>query len=290
MLQEQEPSHSRIKRIATSARDFVDHHQYTIAFGGSALVAGAGAVVLGKVNPLEAVGVTSFGVGVGFIDDNVEFIIKGVNKTRTRIAARKNKHREHTNLDTIITGGEEMPVETVPAHVDRVYEDPLVLPEGIIYLPDLIIENKANGEMEELLDSTKRLMVGYGTREITRLMTPLKESQTLSLVILDSSTMGIPDGSTTEQVWKRIAELGFENELPPQAGIFAAIEAAKGNIRVEIGKQLVVVMKPILVHGTPSVLLVEHDHTGALGVYGNSAFPDVPCFYKGARYLAGLRK
>lgn len=289
MLQEQEPSHPRIKRIATSARDFVDHHQYTIAFGGSALVTGAGALVLGRVNPLEAVGVTGFGVGVGFIDDNAEFIIKGVNKTRARIAARKNRRREHTNLDTIITE-EEMPVETIAAYADKVYNDPSVFPEVAIYLPDLTIENKTNREMEEQLDSTNGLMVGFGTKEIIKLMTPLEVSQTLSLVILDSSTLGIPDDSTTKQVWERIAELGFENELPPQAGIYAAIEAAKGNIRVGIGKQLVVAMKPILVHGSPSVLLIEHDYTGALGVYGNSAFPDTSCFYKGTRYLAGLRK
>ncbi len=90
-----------------------------------------------------------------------------------------------------------------------------------------------NTAVGNLLDSTRGLNVAGAARTMIELMPPFEMPTGLSFMISDASK--------AEQIWGKP-----ENRLSPEAGIFLAIEAAKGNMQqLEIGKRYVIVMEPI---------------------------------------------
>lgn len=118
-------------------------------------------------------------------------------------------------------------------------------PEGAIRLPDITTVGMSNEEMERLADSARGLHVGVWGRDIIK-RAPIapKEPLTLSPVALDARTMGIRDEHpTTKKVWDKAKEFG--DRITAEEMLQIAIEAAKGNIQVEIGKPLVGIMEPV---------------------------------------------
>lgn len=119
-------------------------------------------------------------------------------------------------------------------------------PEGAIRLPDIATVGMSNEEMERLADSTIGLHVGdWGRNVIKRAPTASKEPLTLSPVVLGNArAMGIRDKHpTTKQIWDKAKVFG--DRVTAEGMLQIAIEAAKGNIRVEIGKPLVGIMEPV---------------------------------------------
>jgi hypothetical protein len=125
-------------------------------------------------------------------------------------------------------------------------EATLTFPEDAIRLPDVQTVGMSNGEMERLADATRGLSLGTWGRDILkRAPTTSKEPLTLSPVILGNSrAMGIRDEyPTTKQVWEKAKKFG--DRVTAEEMLQIAIEAAKGNIQVEIGKPLVGIMEPV---------------------------------------------
>lgn len=138
------------------------------------------------------------------------------------------------------------------------------IPEGAVLLPDITMLSMSNEEMEKLADSTIGLNVGTWARDIIqRARTASSEgSQMLSLTALDSRTMGLrANYPTTKQVLERTKKFG--DKISAEAMVKLAVEAAKGNIQVEIGKPLVGVMESITdSDGHPSVLAIARRRDG----------------------------
>lgn len=136
-------------------------------------------------------------------------------------------------------------------------------PEGAIRLPDITTVGMSNREMEELAGATRGLNLGdWGRDVLKRAPVASKEPQTLSPIVMDAHTMGINgDYPTTNQVWEKAKEFG--DRVTAEKMLKIAIEAAKGNIQVEIGKPLVGIMEPVAdSSGDPDVLCVERYRDG----------------------------
>lgn len=171
----------------------------------------------------------------------------------------------------------------------RPLETTLVLPEGAIRLPDVQTVGMSNEEMERLADSTKGLNVGDWGRDILkRAPTTSKEPLTLSPVALDARTMGIRDEHpTTKKVWDKANKFG--DRVTAEEMLRIAIEAAKGNIQVEIGKPLVGIMEPVAdSRGHLHTLYVERIG-GGLWLYAIYANPDNQ-WNPDARFVVSARK
>lgn len=140
----------------------------------------------------------------------------------------------------------------------------LSLPEGAIRLPDIQTVGMSNTEMKRLADATRGLSLGTWGRDILKRAAPVtsKKHQTISTVVMDARTMGVSgDYPTTEQVWKGAKEFG--DRVTAEEMLQIAIEAAKGNIQVEIGEPLVGIMEPVTDSlGRPNVLCVGRDRDG----------------------------
>jgi len=85
--------------------------------------------------------------------------------------------------------------------------------------------------------------------------------------------MGIRDEyPTTKQVWDKAKEFG--DRVTAEEMLQIAIEAAKGNIQVEIGKPLVGIMEPVTdSSGYLDTLYVER-RRGGLFLYASDAYSD----------------
>lgn len=149
----------------------------------------------------------------------------------------------------------------------------LVMP-GMIRLPEVATIGMSNEEMEKLADSTRGLNVGdWGRNIIKRAPTASKEPLIVSPVVLGNArTMGIRDEySTTKKVWDEAKKLG--DRVTAEEMLQIAIEAAKGNIQVEIGKPLVGIMEPVA--DLPGVLLTLYVARNWVGLWldAHSAYP-----------------
>jgi hypothetical protein len=165
----------------------------------------------------------------------------------------------------------------------------LVIPEGAIRLPEIQTVGMSNKEMEKLADSTRGLNIGTWARQgLQRAATSPEGEQTLSPLAMSARTMGLrAEYPTTAQVWKKAKEFG--NTISAEAMLKLAIEAAKGNIQVEIGKPLVGIMEPFAGSGgNPGVLCVGRSEDGLfLYAYGaNSAYRWSP----DSRFVVSSRK
>lgn len=135
--------------------------------------------------------------------------------------------------------------------------------EGAIRLPDIQTVGMSNAKMESLVDATKGLNLGTWGRDILkRAPVTSEEHQTMSLVVMDARTMGVSgDCPTTKQVWERAEKFG--DRITAEGMLKIAIEAAKGNIQVEIGEPLVGIMELVSDSlGSPRVLYVERRRDG----------------------------
>ena len=153
--------------------------------------------------------------------------------------------------------------KTLRATTLRGTEATLVLPEGAIRLPEIQTVGMSNKEMENAADSTRGLNIGTWARQgLQRAATSSGGEQTLSPVAMSAHTMGLrAEYPTTTQVWKKAKEFG--NTISAEAMLKLAIEAAKGNIQVEVGKPLVGIMEPFAgSYGDPSVLYVGRNEDG----------------------------
>lgn len=90
-----------------------------------------------------------------------------------------------------------------------------------------------NAAIGSLLDSTQGLKVAGAARTMLERIPPFEMPTGLNFKI--------EDFSKAEQIWGKP-----EYTLSPEAGLYLAIEAAKGNIQLEIGKRYVIVMEPII--------------------------------------------
>lgn len=129
------------------------------------------------------------------------------------------------------------------------------IPEGAIRLPNLTIGGKNNGEIESLLNSARGLNLGDWGRNIIRIMSTSKEERTIKLMAIDSRAMGLPEDSTTRQIWEKALSLG--DKVPAETAAYIILEAAKERMPVEIGKPLIMIMDTIPdSRGNPYVLYV----------------------------------
>jgi hypothetical protein len=113
-----------------------------------------------------------------------------------------------------------------------------------------------NVAIGDLLDSVRGLSVAGAARTMIERMPPFEMPTGLSF--------GIGDRSTAEQIWGN-----DENKLSLEAGLYLAMEAAKGNIQLEMGKRYVIVMEPIIEpyplpksNGIQTVFEVIRDRSG----------------------------
>ena len=113
-----------------------------------------------------------------------------------------------------------------------------------------------NAAIGSLLDSTQGLKVAGAARTMLERIPPFEMPTGLNFKI--------EDFSKAEQIWGKP-----EYTLSPEAGLYLAIEAAKGNIQLEIGKRYVIVMEPIIEpyplpksDGIPAVFEIIRDRTG----------------------------
>lgn len=85
------------------------------------------------------------------------------------------------------------------------------LPEGVIRLPDLTIGGKTSKELEKALVSNK-INVSEWAKDMLRSkdFTTLPEQQTLSLVRAKVSDIGLTGTPTTDQIYARANELGWD--------------------------------------------------------------------------------
>jgi hypothetical protein len=146
------------------------------------------------------------------------------------------------------------------------------LPEGAIRLPEIQTVGMSNKEMEKLADSTRGLNIGTWARQgLQRAATSPEGEQTLSPLAMSARTMGLrAEYPTTTQVWKKAKEFG--NTISAEAMLKLAIEAAKGNIQVEIGKPLVGIMEPFTGSlGDPNVLYVGRYEDGLFLIASNAS-------------------
>lgn len=117
-----------------------------------------------------------------------------------------------------------------------------LIPEGAIRLPDLTIGGKTPQELEEALISG-----GFGVSGETRGMlrrhdfTTLSDQQTLSLVRVKVSDLGLTDDPTTEQIYAKANALGL-GLCPAEVGPYLRL-AYKDKPLDEV---LFVGMKPII--------------------------------------------
>jgi len=121
-----------------------------------------------------------------------------------------------------------------------------------------------NTSIGNLLDSTKGLNVAGAARAMIERMPTFEIAQVFDAKAFDFHAIEFLEHPATEQIWGRV-----ENKLSPEAGLYLAIEAAKGNIQLEMGKRYVIVMDPVLEpyplpksDGIPAVFEVIHDRGG----------------------------
>ncbi len=140
----------------------------------------------------------------------------------------------------------------------------LLLPEGAIRLPEIITNGMSNEEMRQLADSTRGLNVGSWARDVIKRAptSSLEEPQAQDLATLDPRTMGLgADYPTTQQIWEKAKKFG--DRVSVETMVKLAVEAAKGNIQVEIGKPLVGIMELVTdSNGRPRVLYVRRSEGG----------------------------
>lgn len=154
-------------------------------------------------------------------------------------------------------------IDTFQSSSSPIAETVSFLPEGTVRLPDIQTVGMSNGEMERLADATRGLNLGAWGRDILkRAPTTSKEHQTMSPVALDARTMGLHDDyPTTKQIWEKAKKFG--DRVSVEAMVKLAVEAAKGNVTVEIGKPLVGIMEPVTdSRGDPRVLCIRRDEDG----------------------------
>jgi hypothetical protein len=148
-----------------------------------------------------------------------------------------------------------------------------VLPEEAILIPGIPpTEGLDSLGRIDLLDSVKRkLKSSDWAKDVTRRAETCEAGEATDLITLNSNAMGLPENPTTTQVWKKASEFG--DKISAERFIRLAVEAAKGNVQVEIGKPLVAVMDQVAVsNGLPRVLFLRRDGDG-LWLSSGSANP-----------------
>lgn len=95
--------------------------------------------------------------------------------------------------------------------VDLLDGQALALPEGAIRLPDLTIGGKTVKELEMALKSARHNVSDYA-KDLLRnpSFTTLPEPQTISLVRSTVSAMGLSGNPTTDRIYERADELGWD--------------------------------------------------------------------------------
>jgi len=91
-----------------------------------------------------------------------------------------------------------------------------VLPEGVIRLPDLTIGGVKPKELGKLLTANGHRVSDYA-KDLMEKMPTLPDQQTISLVRTTVSAMGLSGNPTTDQIYERANELGW-NLCPAEVG------------------------------------------------------------------------
>lgn len=130
-------------------------------------------------------------------------------------------------------------------------------PEDSILFPEYITVGSSGRELEELVSSIRGLRVRDWARDIISKAPVDRNPRISQLAVLDVQQTIIEGMLTTGQVWREAQK--SEGEISAEQFIRGVvIPAAEGKIKVEIGKLLVAVMKPITdSRGVLSVLYVE---------------------------------
>lgn len=136
------------------------------------------------------------------------------------------------------------------------------LPKGAVRLPSVAFRNERREELLALLDTKYKGHQGYELTmwcwTILRSAPISKEPQVIELMSLDSSAMELPESYPRRLAWEKAAELG--DKVSVQAFAHLAMEVAKGNVQVEVGKPLAAFMDPITVSlNNPSVLYIKRN-------------------------------
>ena len=82
------------------------------------------------------------------------------------------------------------------------------LPEGVIRLPDVTIGGVKPGELGKLLTANGHRVSNYA-EDLMQKMPTLPDQQTISLVRATVSAMGLSGNPTTDQIYKKADELGW---------------------------------------------------------------------------------
>src|SRR3989344_4605429 len=83
------------------------------------------------------------------------------------------------------------------------------LPEGVIRLPDLTIGGVKPKELSKLLTANGHRVSDYA-EDLMQKMPTLKNQQTISLIRTTVSAMGITGTPTTDQIYEKANELGWD--------------------------------------------------------------------------------
>jgi len=160
-----------------------------------------------------------------------------------------------------------------------------VIPEGAIRLPDLTIGGKTPKQLEKALVSGGFRVNDYARDLLrSRCFTTLPDQQTLSLVRVTVSDLGLTGCPTTDQIYTKATSLGLElcpAEVGPQLRLTYKDQP--------FGEWLYIGMKQIAAsRGDPSVFGLDRFGVGSwLGGY--SADPDSPWDPKDG-FVFSLRK
>ncbi|OGH39299.1 MAG: hypothetical protein A3B44_02350 [Candidatus Levybacteria bacterium RIFCSPLOWO2_01_FULL_38_21] len=131
------------------------------------------------------------------------------------------------------------------------------LPEGVIRLPDVTIGGVKPGELGKLLTANGHRVSNYA-EDLMQKMPTLPDQQTISLVRATVSAMGLSGNPTTDQIYKKADELGW-NLCPAEVGPHLRL-AYKDQ---PMNEWLNIAMKQISDrYGNPSVFDVGRDVDG----------------------------